>query len=82
MVLNIGVAGAYIGSGVNLLDICLAQQETLGDFGICLQNDIMDFHSELGATKSFDFDDKLVLQTKNILTKHNIDFKNINIVLS
>jgi len=37
---NIGVAGAYTDSGVALLDICLAQLEVLGDFGICLQDEI------------------------------------------
>ena len=26
-VLNIGVAGAYVNSGIGMLDICLAQQE-------------------------------------------------------
>jgi hypothetical protein len=42
-VLNIGVAGAYVNSGLAMLDICLAQQEFWGDFGICLQDGIQDF---------------------------------------
>ena len=37
IVLNFGVAGAYIGNaaGAGLLDICLAEREILGDLGIC-----------------------------------------------
>ena len=38
-VINFGVAGAYVrdqaGSSPKLLDICLAEQEVLGDLGIC-----------------------------------------------
>lgn len=38
-VLNIGVAGAYLrpdaGKGAELLDLCLAELEVLGDLGVC-----------------------------------------------
>ena len=33
-VINVGVAGAYRDTGVELLDICLAEHEILADFGI------------------------------------------------
>lgn len=35
-VLNFGIAGAYPGSAAGMLDICLAEQEILGDLGLCL----------------------------------------------
>ncbi len=34
-VINFGVAGAFLDSGVEVLDICLAEKEVLGDFGVC-----------------------------------------------
>jgi len=79
-VLNIGVAGAYFDSGVTMLDICLAQQESLGDFGICLQDRIIDFQPELGTTAFFAFKNELIPRFKNILTNQNIVFKNVNFV--
>lgn len=35
-VINFGIAGAFPDSGAALLDICLAEQEVLGDLGLCL----------------------------------------------
>ena len=62
-VLNIGVAGAYIRSGLEKLDICMAREEFLGDFGICMQDGIQDFdHGLLKAGKPLLFDnDKMWL---------------------
>lgn len=79
-VLNMGVAGAYFDSGVTMLDICLAQQESLGDFGICLHDRIIDFQPELGTTAFFAFKNELIPRFKNILTNQNIVFKNVNFV--
>ena len=43
-VINFGVGGAYVDSfgtpQADLLDICLAEKEVLGDFGICLEEEI------------------------------------------
>ena len=48
-VLNFGVGGAYPDNGIDLqaglLDICLAEQEILGDLGICLQDGFERFAS-------------------------------------
>jgi futalosine hydrolase len=79
-VLNIGVAGAYIGSGINLLDICLAQHEILGDLGICMQDRIIDFQPGLGTTTYFEFKNEFIPKFKNIFTNQNIVFKNVNFV--
>jgi futalosine hydrolase len=43
-VVNFGVGGAYFDSSgspqAGLLDICLAEREVLGDFGVCLEEEI------------------------------------------
>lgn len=43
-VVNFGVGGAYVVPpglpGANLLDICLAEKEVLGDLGVCLEDGI------------------------------------------
>jgi futalosine hydrolase len=80
-VLNIGVAGAYINSGLAMLDICLAQQEFLGDFGICMQDGIRDF--DPGFLKPgipLLFNNDLFLQCKSMLNSHNIAFNIVNFV--
>jgi len=80
-VLNIGVAGAYFDSGLALLDICLAKQEFLGDFGICMEDGIMDFDSAILKHNSpLLFDNDLVRQFENILQEHGITFKIANFV--
>ena len=80
-VLNIGVAGAYIDSGLSILDICLAQQEFLGDFGICTKDGTQDFDPGLlkpGTPLLFNND--LVPRIKRILNEQNIVFKGVNFV--
>ncbi|MGX9725748.1 MAG: futalosine hydrolase [Candidatus Electronema sp. VV] len=42
-VINFGIAGAFPDSGAELLDICLAEEEVLGDLGICLPDRIERF---------------------------------------
>ena len=81
MVLNIGVAGAYIDSGIALLDICLAQQEFLGDFGICMNDGIHDFdHELLKANDDLSFDSDLVARCRKILNDHDIPVHMANFV--
>lgn len=78
---NIGVAGAYTGSRVNMLDICLAQQEVLGDFGICLNNEIMDFDSEIiKHNQTYFFRGSHFNQFKKNLSGQGITFKTVNFV--
>jgi futalosine hydrolase len=74
-VVNIGVAGAYVNSGLSLLDICLAQQEFWGDFGICLQDGIQDFDPGLHKNDTpLLFNNNLFIRVENILQAHNIAF--------
>jgi len=80
-ILNIGVAGAYRDSGVVMLDICLAQQEFLGDFGICMQDGIRDFAPGLvKAAPPLLFNNELVARFAGILNGHDIAFKTVNFV--
>jgi len=80
-VVNIGVAGAYADTDITLLDLCLAQQEFLGDFGICLQDEILDFDPGiLEPSAPLIFDNDLVKRLENILGDHDIAFKKVNFV--
>jgi len=80
-VLNIGVAGAYVDSGVDMLDICLARQEFFGDFGICLGETIQDFSPELSAGyQGLLFNDEFIQRIKNILKNNNVAFAVTNFV--
>ena len=75
-VINIGVGGAYINSGLTLLDICLAQQEVFGDFGICMQGEILDFDPGLSQLDTpLLFDNELVSGSRNILNANDMEFK-------
>ena len=80
-VMNIGVGGAYVNSGLTLLDICLAQQEVFGDFGICMQDEILDFEPGLSLlSRPIVFNDELVSSSKNILSVNDMEFKTANFV--
>ena len=80
-VINIGVGGAYVGSDVGLLDICLARQEVLGDFGICMSEEIVDFNPELTCfSGTMQLDKALSALAETALRKHGIAFKRVNFV--
>ena len=80
-VLNIGVAGAYVDSGLDLLDICLARQEVIGDFGICMQNEILDFGSgAMGPNSSIALESEMSERIAGILQANSIPFKVANFV--
>lgn len=42
-IINCGVAGAFVGAGPGLLDLCLADHETQADVGVWLGDGIADF---------------------------------------
>lgn len=78
MVLNFGVAGAYLpeaptGRGhAGLLDLCLAEQEILGDFGICFADHIEAFDEKLGGSRVFPLDQTLLSRAREILAQHQL----------
>ncbi|MFH1020449.1 MAG: futalosine hydrolase [Pseudomonadota bacterium] len=67
LVINFGVAGAYAGSGAGLLDICLAESEVLGDFGICHAESIESFGGQLVSKTVFSLDRRYLVQALEIL---------------
>ena len=80
-VLNVGVAGAYVGSDAGLLDICLARHEVVGDFGICMQDEILDFDAgNVQQKSSISLDKMFSGQISGILQQNSIPHKVVNFV--
>ncbi|MBW2466399.1 MAG: futalosine hydrolase [Deltaproteobacteria bacterium] len=80
-VINIGIGGAYIGSGLGLLDICIARQEVFGDFGICMQDGIHDFGPGLSQlNEPYELNNKLIAISGNLLKAKGFDFRVANFV--
>lgn len=78
-VINFGVAGAYLQPSGNpqpqLLDICLANREVLGDLGVCLDDRIEPVTgSELKAADRFDMDAYLLGQAGKALDSLKVKF--------
>jgi futalosine hydrolase len=78
-VVNIGVAGGYIDDGRNgpdVLDICLAEREVLGDFGICYAEEMEPLRSEsLVIADTFDLDAGLLHRAELLLASAGIAYK-------
>ena len=80
-VLNVGVAGAYVDSGLNLLDICLARQEIVGDFGICMHDKILDFDpGTIPPNRTIALENVLSEKIAGILRNNSIAYKAANFV--
>lgn len=77
-VVHFGVAGAYIsesGEGLKLLDICLAEEELLGDFGICHADHIEPLPDHLVNKSRYLLDTDLLKQCAAMLKKQKIEFQ-------
>lgn len=75
-VLNFGIGGAYftnITDPVGLLDICVAEEEVLGDFGICYGNEMTAFTGHVFPANRFTLDNGLLRTATSILTHHELD---------
>lgn len=78
-VINFGVAGAYVGNGrgkaPQVLDICLAEREILGDLGVCV-GDRIERVAVPGAAPadSFIMDPDLLARAASALTDGGIPF--------
>lgn len=72
-VINFGVAGAYLHTGLGLLDMCVARKEILADLGICFSDRIEPFAMDaLSVSREFDLQNELLLETSKILEVENI----------
>lgn len=71
IVLNFGIAGAYLpdGSkeGAELLDICIATSEVFADFGIALENDILPLNEEICGKITYPLNKEKTLLAESIL---------------
>jgi len=77
-VLHFGVAGAYLAKQegkAHLLDICLAEKEVFGDFGICYANRFESLPENLAGKSSYLLDAALLEKCHVMLTKENIQWQ-------
>jgi len=77
-VINLGVGGAYCRDqgGADLLDICLAEREVLGDLGICYGDAVEPLRGEsLPVLDSFSLDSNLLTQAETLLKNSNVASK-------
>ncbi len=82
-VLNFGVAGAYVCDGVaraGLLDVCLAEEEILGDFGISYPDRIEALDEKLLSRQNYRLDTDLLYRARLLLKEHSIPQKSGNFV--
>ncbi|PIE63941.1 MAG: futalosine hydrolase [Desulfobacterales bacterium] len=74
-VINIGIAGAFIkkNNQAQMLDICLAEQEVLGDFGICFGERMEPFaQGGFAGPNRFLLDASLIERAEQILAREQI----------
>ncbi|CAK8723670.1 Futalosine hydrolase [Candidatus Electrothrix laxa] len=78
-VLNFGIAGAYLENHTpihaEVLDICLAEQEILGDLGIQLADKVQHFRGDLSVRDRFVLDSGLLATAGQILGDVDIAYK-------
>jgi futalosine hydrolase len=82
-VLNIGVGGAYIHhgeEGAALLEICLAEQEIFGDFGICHPDRIEPLAERLVKRSRYLLDADLLEKASTLLAENGLAVRHGNFV--
>ncbi len=75
-VVHFGIGGAYLSQkaeGIALLDVCLAGQEVLGDFGVCYPDRIEPLSKELVHKKSYLLDTKMLQEAQSFFSEKNLD---------
>ncbi len=82
-VLNFGVAGAYLREDTNsakLLDICLAEREVMGDFGICHPDRIESLAGNLSPQLSYTLSAEIVNRAESLLLENDFNSRAGNFV--
>ena len=82
-VVNFGIAGAYCSAGfkpIGMLDVCVADSEVLGDFGVCYGNETRAFEGVEFPAHRFDIDRHLLEIARDVLAQHDIGFHTGNFV--
>ena len=76
-VVNFGIGGAYVSGSekqLNLLDLCVASCEVLGDFGICYGDKVEPFDPEaFPAPAVFELDRGLLHEARSALEAGSLD---------
>lgn len=78
-VVNFGIGGAYLeeldDAGIGLLDICLAESEVLGDYGVCYGSRVEPFADrELPGKIEFTLSNELLECARRELSDKKFDF--------
>ncbi len=80
-VILFGVCGAYMDSGTEVLDICLAEREFIGDFGVAIGDETEYFTDDILKNKcEFDLQNKLFNKVKKELGALKLPYKSGNFV--
>jgi futalosine hydrolase len=74
-VVHFGVGGAYPETGLDLLDICLADKEILGDLGICCESTIDFFDAGLSVQSEFSLTHDFFWKVAEIFKRKNMPCK-------
>lgn len=77
-VIQFGIGGAYLQPDAlkqpQLLDICLAEKEVAGDFGICMEHSMDYLDSSLTGDIAYTFEEPLVCRCESILSQRAIPY--------
>jgi futalosine hydrolase len=79
-VVNFGLGGAYPETGLDLLDLCLAEQEHLGDLGIVLGEEILPLARQFAPPREFSCDPLLLDRAERVLTRAGLAARRGNFV--
>lgn len=72
-VVNLGVGGAYVDTGVALLDLCLAKREIIGDLGVSDGERVESFTDQaINPPVDFFLQNPLQARAEAILNKNNV----------
>jgi futalosine hydrolase len=78
-VVNFGIGGAYLpvqpGQGANILGLCLAQKEVLGDYGVCTGIRVEPFADPaMGGSTEFPLDEGLYERARDIFRRNGMAY--------
>lgn len=71
-----GISGAYLDTGTQLLDFCLAEAEHFGDFGVATNNKIEYFDNDISnQTSDYDLRNPLFASIEEILNNLQVPYR-------
>lgn len=86
LIVNFGIGGAYLkengggGSGLSILDICIAESEVFGDMGVDMGEEIIELGENVAPETFFTLETSLVLRACEILEREGISSSTGNFV--